>query len=138
MSDQTQDGPSDFASFLTEFQNGVVHDDATAKLRDAVNATIEMQKKSSVTITVDIVPTGGRMVIVSPKVTTRVPTTQTSAVFFVDRVGDLRRDDPFQIRLPLDDGRSADEGTGEIIDASAQATALDSPSGPPPTDPTNQ
>lgn len=124
---------SQFSEFITEHARGQVDDEATATLVDLIAAVTATGKKGSMSVVIDVKPSGTRMVQVSASVTAKNPEPDAEVgVFYVDSDGHLRRDDPYQERLPIADidpsgptrvhvvdntgaVRDVDLSTGEII-----------------------
>jgi hypothetical protein len=89
----------DFQDVLTDLDDGHVHEELTARLRDLVTACRDSQQPGKLTLTINVKPDGRQFVVV-PKVTAQIPTRKAGiTMFFADDAGDLRRDDPRQQQL---------------------------------------
>lgn len=89
----------DFQDILTDLDDGRVHEQLTARLRDVVNGCREAQLAGSITLKITIAP-DGRQFIITPKITHNIPTAKAGiTMFFADENGDLRKDDPRQVPL---------------------------------------
>lgn len=101
-----QDTERDFSQFISEFAHGSVNKTATDKLREVVAACIETGQKGSVTIKINIGADGKlaelRAMISSKKPERGLP----GQVFFTTEDGNLRDEDPRQMKLP-----------GKVLDA---------------------
>jgi hypothetical protein len=90
-----------FASFITtQYRKGHLNDQATAAFRAVVDAVVMTRKAGQVAVVIDIKPEkDADHLNVSGKVTSKVPESDHSGVFWPDR-GWLARSDPNQQRLP--------------------------------------
>ena len=87
-----------------ELQGGLFVKQASAELNELVDRVRETGKKGSISVTIEITPSGkeNRIMTVKPKLTVKkppAPETDNASVFFAVR-GDLVRDDPEQRQLP--------------------------------------
>lgn len=99
MADPAKDG---FAELLARLSGGRTNVEATAALREVAKAVIDETGKGAVVITMAIEPVGktGYQVQIATTVTKKMPKSGPEVtVHFVDEIGDLKRDDPFQGRL---------------------------------------
>lgn len=133
---KTIEVPADsLAGFIASFQAGAIHDEGTAKLRDAVSAALSLNKPAAISLQVNITPTGGgRMVIATPTITAKIPQPKSSSVFYADDIGGLHRNDPFQHKLELDQP-PAIETTAVDTTAAPAAVTVTPPPAPPITGP---
>lgn len=93
-----------FADILRDLGRGAVIDEAAVMLQDLVRAVRDYGKKGSLTLTVEIAPMKGdnEALLVHVKANAKPPSGEpVSGVFFSDQHGNLLRDDPRQIQLPL-------------------------------------
>lgn len=93
-----------FADILRDLGRGVVIDEAAVMLQELVRSVRDHGKKGRFTLQVEIAPMKGdsTALMVSAKADMKPPAGEaTSAVFFADEVGNLLRDDPRQMKLPL-------------------------------------
>lgn len=114
MPEQTDDA-TEFASVLLTHAKGRAHDEATRKLREAVEAVQRTGKAASVTVKlsikpVDKIPNAFR---IQDAVTSAIPEDPRTSMWFGDDHGGLHRNDPNQGELPYEtpaDGKSAAAG----------------------------
>lgn len=87
-----------FTHLLPELQKGRVNDEITQKLAEVAQAVIDTGKKGSVTLTLNVEPTGdGAAVKVKDALKAVVPEPDRRAtLFFVGDDGELSRSDPRQ------------------------------------------
>lgn len=107
-----------FADILRDLGRGAVVDDAAIQLQALVTAVQTHGKKGSLTLKVEVAPMKGDLaaMFVAARVDMRPPSGEpVAAVFFADDDGNLVRDDPKQMKLPLRDASATvDRKTGEI------------------------
>lgn len=97
---QDDDTDRDFSQFLAEFAHGSVNTKATEKLREVVAACIETGRKGAVTIKIDITA-DGKLASLRAHVSSKKPEAALPGqVFFTTEAGDLRDEDPRQLKLP--------------------------------------
>lgn len=85
---------------LQEIDDGRLHEQLTELWPSVVKKVIETNKPATLTLTLSVSSDGGRMVIVAPKVTTKMPTkTASAALFYTDEDGATYRNDPKQMPL---------------------------------------
>ncbi len=90
----------DFSQFLAEFAHGSVNKTATDKLREVVAACTETGRKGSVTLKIDI-SSDGKLAEVRAHITCKKPEAALpGGVFFTTEEGELRDEDPRQLKLP--------------------------------------
>lgn len=109
MSDQPQDQqqetkqetPSEFAAVLLQHAKGRAHDEATAALKDAVDAVRRLGKPAAVTVQLTIHPVENNrdVVRIQDKVTSTIPREKRASMWFPDAEGGLHRNDPNQHEL---------------------------------------
>ncbi|MFC4912557.1 hypothetical protein [Actinomadura gamaensis] len=93
-----------FADVLRDLGRAVVIDEAGVQLQQLTTAVRDSGKKGRLTLTVEIAPMKGdsEALMVQAKTDLKLPAAEpVSGVFFADDVGNLVRDDPRQIALPL-------------------------------------
>lgn len=108
---------------LAEIRGGVFVNEASKELSELVERIRDSGKKGSITLTLEIAPSGkdNRIMTVKPKLAMKkppAPETDEASIFYASR-GDLVRDDPVQRTLPY--VRSADEESAEQVGAVAAA-----------------
>lgn len=114
------DTPSDdgqsvpFAATLAAIRRGAVLDEATAGLKEVVQAAVETGKKARLTLVITVEPVKGNADAfnVSGEVKTTVPSIPAATVFFADG-GNLVREDPRQ--APLVDLRELNPGNRDNV-----------------------
>lgn len=95
-----------FGAFLHEHRNAGLHNEAGEALAEVVARVVELQKKGSVTLTINVEPAKGdeNSVIVTDSLKAKVPQAPAPpSRFFSDPHGNLSRRDPRQPELPLRD-----------------------------------
>lgn len=100
--DATQVRP--FADVLRDLKQGDVLDEAAVKLQETVNAVLTHGRKGTLTLKIEIAPMKGnaKVLLVSARADNKTPTSEPiAAAFFADSHGNLLRDDPDQLKLPL-------------------------------------
>ena len=93
-----------FADVLRDLARGRVHDELSDALWAVIGGVRETGKPGSITLKVSVkpMPKAEGMVIVADSVTVKVPEgDRTESIFFVTRDGNLTREDPAQMQLPL-------------------------------------
>ena len=102
-SDQIRVRP--FADFLQEHAEGTTHGDLSEALHQLVEAVQAHCKAGSLGLTVKIKPMSNSdpsTLVVTCDIVLKAPEADpASKVFFVDKDGNLSRDDPRQLHLPL-------------------------------------
>ena len=92
-----------FLSFLQEYQRGELHDELSTALNELVTAVQGVGKKGSLTLQIEVQLAGKRrnQVFVKADVKSKLPEAdREESIFFVDRDGNLTRQDPEQLELP--------------------------------------
>ena len=94
---------------IRDLRGGLFVANATEELAALVERIQDSGKKGSLTITLELTPSGkgNRIMHVKPKLTVKMPPkpdTDEAAIFYVER-GQLLRDDPNQTKLDLDKRR---------------------------------
>lgn len=104
MPDQSSDDATEFGTVLLTHAKGRAHDEATRKLREAVEAVQHTGKAASVTVQLDIKPVDKipNAFRIQDKVTSKIPTNPRTSMWFGDEKGALHRNDPNQAELPYD------------------------------------
>jgi len=96
-----------FAATLQEIAGGTVHDRLSEQLHDLVEAVKETGKKGTVTLQLLVAPLKPGNVsnlVLTAKTVLKAPEgddATPSSVFFTDKAGNLTREDPSQLKLPL-------------------------------------
>lgn len=106
-----------FADILRDLGRGSVIDDSAVLLQDLVRAVRDYGKKGVFNLRVEVAPMKGESeaLIVTAQATAKPPVGEaTSAVFFADGHGNLLRDDPRQIQLPLRELNRPDQTVKDI------------------------
>ncbi len=105
MSDQSDPERSlrPFAAFIHDQRGGALHGELTEALAELVLAVNEHRTKGVLQLQVVVVPNNdGATVTVSDKIKLTMPEgDRGAAIFFVDDDGNLSRQNPRQIELPL-------------------------------------
>lgn len=104
---------------LAEIRGGVFVNEASKELGELVERIRDSGKKGSITLTLEIAPSGkdNRIMTVKPKLGVKkpaAPETDEASIFYANR-GDLVRDDPEQRTLPH--VRSVDEESAAQVGA---------------------
>lgn len=116
-----------FADFFREHGRGRTHDELSTALHDLVARVKDTGKKGTVTLTVQVEPVkkDDRLVLVSDKLTLKLPEHDRPAGYwFIGEDGNLQRDDPNQMTFdslhevpaPADAPDGVDRATGEAAD----------------------
>lgn len=94
-----------FSEFLIQQANGRTHNELSEALHHLIAAVQETGKGGRVQLTVDIKPLSkgdGHTLTVTDTVAVKMPKSERpQSVFFVDSDGNLTRNDPRQMSLPL-------------------------------------
>lgn len=94
-----------FADVLQELQGGRTHNDLSEALHDLTTAVREHGKAGSIQLTIKIDPVSkgdGTTVTVTSTVASKTPKAEPKkSIFFLSDDGNLQRDDPRQLHLPL-------------------------------------
>jgi len=103
-----EEGPQvrPFSEWLIQQARGRAHDDLSKGMHQLIAAVQETGKGGKLVLTVDVKPLKGNTdaLEVSAKVTAKAPEYDPPAsIFFVDDAGNLTRNDPRQMSLPLRD-----------------------------------
>lgn len=88
-----------FSDSLREFNKGRVHDELTTALHQLIDAVQETQKTGKLTLVIQLVPQKNTdMLMVKDKVSVDIPQPdRNNTLFFVDRAGNLTRENPTQL-----------------------------------------
>lgn len=95
-----------FAEVLLQQARGRTHDDLTVKFHELIASVQETGKAGKIRLDVDVKPMKGDAATlqVTATVVSKVPQPDAQAsIFFVDGDGNLTRNDPRQMSLPLRD-----------------------------------
>jgi hypothetical protein len=102
-----------FATALHEIAAGAAADRASRLLQELVTAVAETGKKGTLTVLVTVQPyKAGGTLDVTAKVTSKPPQdieAEVSGIFYHDKAGNLRRENPNQPPLPIRGLQSAKE-----------------------------
>jgi hypothetical protein len=93
-----------FAAVLQDIDNGQVSERLATDVQALVTAVLEQNRKGSITLKLEVAPRKGNAhaLNVAARVETRLPAPEpVESVFFTDRSGNLHRDDPMQMSIPL-------------------------------------
>ena len=103
-----------FAAFVQEQRNGGLHGELSEALTKLVAAVGEIEKKGTLVLTLTVTPNrDGQTVVVTDKVKVTLPESERgAAIYFFDEEGNLSRQNPRQIELPLREA-SRGEAVGE-------------------------
>lgn len=105
-----------FAAVLQDIAAGRLHDRLSEQLADLTAAVTDTGKKGTVTLTITVAPVKAGVtdtLIVTGKTVAKIPedaAATPSSVFFADAAGNLSRNDPKQLTLPL---RAVDNPAGK-------------------------
>ena len=89
----------DFTDVLTDLDDGKVHARATALLAELVTAVMETGKKGTLHLKLNVAKQG-QMALVKADLSARKPEPAVEvSAFFTTEDGELRRDDPRQLKL---------------------------------------
>jgi hypothetical protein len=88
--------PSEFASVLLQHAKGRAHDEATDKLKEAVEAVKKFGVSATVTVSFKVHPVKNNSTVVKLEdtVTAKIPTEPRSSMWFPDEQGALHRNQP--------------------------------------------
>jgi hypothetical protein len=106
-------GRKPFAAFVQEQRGGGLHGELSDRLAEVVQAVLAVEKPGKLTLIVKVVPSkDGATVIITDEIKTILPEAPRGAgIFFVDADGNLSRQNPNQMEMPL---REINRETGEI------------------------
>ncbi len=93
-----------FADVLRDLGKGQVADEMSIMLTELVTAVRDYGRKGYLTLKIEVAPMKGNedMLAVAAKATSKPPESDpVSAIFYADSDGNLLRDDPAQMQLPL-------------------------------------
>jgi len=106
--EQTQDDEAQvrpFAEFLVMQGRGATHDELSLRLHELVAAVQETGKAGKLQLTIEVKPLSKgdtHTLSVTDTIAAKMPAGERPVtVFFTDKDGNLTRDDPRQMRLPL-------------------------------------
>lgn len=107
----------EFAAVLVQHAKGRAHDDATEKLRQAVEAVKRTGQSAKVTVELSIYPVKNNSSVIrmEDKVIAKIPEDPRSSMWYPDEKGNLYRNDPaqgsfFDADQTAADGKSAAAG----------------------------
>lgn len=105
-----QPNTDEYAAVLLKHAAGRAHDEASAKLREAVEAVKLHGKAAEVTVTLKILPVKNNSTVVQieDKVTSTIPQEKRTSMWFPDDTGKLHRNDPNQRELWEDKTEATD------------------------------
>lgn len=92
-----------FGSWVAEQRQGALHAELSEKLAELTAACMEHRKKGSLTLKVTVEPQKDKVTLfVSDEVSVKAPVAdRPSALYFADDRGNLSRNDPRQLEIPL-------------------------------------
>jgi hypothetical protein len=94
-----------FVEELADLEGGRLIEDLTAGMSDLIAQVMAVRKGGTLTLKIGILPNGETSVEVRGKIDINAPEpARESTIMFVDPEGGLRRDNPRQLRLPIDIG----------------------------------
>ncbi|MGW5514645.1 hypothetical protein [Nocardia africana] len=106
MSDTTSDAGEEkaarpFADFVRELRGGAVHDELTEALHNLIAAVESTRKKGKVTFSIELAyEKGTQTLAVKDVVVAAIPKPdRAKTLWFVDREGNLTRNDPNQLQF---------------------------------------
>lgn len=92
---------TEFGSVLIDLDRGKVHDDATTRLADLIEAVARTGDKGKLTLTVEVEPQDPKtfadtgVLLISGKVEAKLPVpTRAPSIFYADGLRKITRDDP--------------------------------------------
>lgn len=97
----TPAGLRPFNQWLLEQRGGSLHGELTETLAEVVAAAVKHEKAGSLTVKINVKPEEGGIVIVTDEVKAKVPEARGAALFHTDKRGNLSRENPNQIAMPL-------------------------------------
>src|SRR5579875_2496338 len=95
---ETPNTPDEFAAVLLQHAKGRAHDEASEKMREAVEAVKRTGKDAKVIVELAIkpVPKIPNAFRIEDKVTAKIPDDPRTSMWFADEQGGLHRNDPNQ------------------------------------------
>jgi hypothetical protein len=93
-----------FAAVLQDINNGAVADQLARDVQNLVQAVQELGRKGKLTVTLEVAPRKGNAAALNltARRDLKLPQEEpVESVFFADATGNLLRDDPRQMALPL-------------------------------------
>lgn len=94
-----------FGEFLQQQRRGALHGELSEALHELLQAVKDTGKAGKLTVTIGVKPAAkgnAEQVLVSDAVITKAPSVERpESIFFLDDTGNLTRNDPRQIELPL-------------------------------------
>lgn len=110
--------PSEFAAVLLQHAKGRAHDEATEKLREAVEAVKKHGVAATVTVSFKVCPVknNNEIVKLEDTVTAKIPTEPRSSMWFPDETGAIHRNRPGLYgdvdadTMPATDSKTASSG----------------------------
>jgi len=96
--------PKPFVAWLQEQRKGVAHAECSDALQDLIRAVRDTGRAGKMTLTIDVKPAskGQDVVLVKDSIKLSLPEHEREeAIYFVDKDGNLSRENPNQQRLPL-------------------------------------
>lgn len=105
------DDPTEFVSVLVNHAKGRANDEATEKMREAVEASLRTGKPASVTVTLNISSIDGEVIKMTDKVSASIPKEPRKSMWFGDSEGGLHRNNPRQHEFDYANNQPADGKT---------------------------
>lgn len=110
----------DFQDMLTDLDEGKVHERATTLMAELVASVMETNRKGKFSLTLHVSRQGDMALVKAEIKTTKPEPAVESTMFFTTVDGELRRDDPRQLKLrnvapvptPLKTVKPGGEGEG--------------------------
>lgn len=92
-----------FAAVLQDIEHGTLADQLAIDVQQLVKAVRDLGRKGTLTLKVEVAPRkGGNALNVTARRDLKLPQEEpVESVFFTDKSGNLLRDDPRQMALPL-------------------------------------
>lgn len=124
MTDTTEEAPR-FTTWFAQHAKGNVDRELATMTAEVTEAVRLIDKKGSITITIEFEPLGDAAIAVTAKAKAKPPEAPEMSVFFLDEDGQMTRNDPgamfhsgrnAEVANPvlLEDGGVVDAATGEI------------------------
>ena len=117
---------ANFWTWLREHKQGALHGELSEQLSELVSAVLEHNKAGTLTIKISVAPTkDGSTVFVSDDVKASVPTADRGgSIMFADDEGNLSRNNPRQMELPMRVIETVDEQPVEVDTTTGEVKEL--------------
>jgi|GEM_PF-5101890 len=94
-----------FSEFLAGHRRGVVDHEVSLALHAVVGEVYALERKGSLTLRIDVTSDGDQQIAVAVDIVPKVPRAAAAQEhFFIDRMGNPTRQDPYQQHLESRDG----------------------------------